>query len=310
MYLISLYNNGIETLIHHPEPKEELPHIIEKNIKFVENQSSVLSFKIDITNPGYNKITDLVTQIKVVDIRDNSTVFDGRVLLSIPLMDSSGMFYKDVTCESELGYLNDSRVGRWELYPSEVPKDASLFAEGNQTVQTVLQKIIDNHNANTDNYKHFTIGNVDANYGIYFATSYESSLEILLSKIINDSGLVIKIRNQNGTRYLDVLIDNPSISETEIQLQKNIKEFKRTPDYGSFCTRLIAIGADGLTFADINNGKNYVEDPVAVSRFGIITKPFEWKDVTIPENLLQKATEKLSEILNDSYAAVEVSALH
>lgn len=308
MYKVLIYNGGVETLIHHPTT-EDAPHVFDKNLKIVENQSSILSFKIYIDNVGYDKITDLVTPVKVIDIRDNNVVFDGRVLLSIPTMDSSGIFYKDVTCESELGYLNDSRVGRWELHPGTVPDDAPLYAEGDHTIQTALQKIINNHNSNVDSYKQFTVGNIEVNDRVYFATSYESSLEILLSKLIKDNGLVVKIRKQNGTRYIDVLVDDPTISQTTIELRKNIKEFKRTPDYGSFCTRLIAIGADGLTFESINNGKNYVEDSESISKFGIISKPFEWKDVTIKENLLQKATNKLSEILNDSYAAVEVSAL-
>lgn len=41
---------------------------------------------------------------------------------------------------------------------------------------------------------------------------------------------------------------------------KNMKEIERTVDTTSLVTRLYAVGADGMTFADINGGKAYVED--------------------------------------------------
>lgn len=308
MYKIMIYNGGIETLIHY-QGVDDAPQIIDNHLKIVENQSSILNFKMYITNPGYNMVTDLVTQTKVVDTRNNNTVFEGRVLTSIPTMDESGEFYKDVVCESELGYLNDSRVGRWELHPGALPEDAPPHAEPNHSVRTAIEKIINNHNANTDQHKHFTVGTIEVEDGVYFATNYESSLDIIINKLINDNGLVIKIRKVNDVRYIDVLIDNPRVSDTIIELTTNIKNFKKTPNHTNFCTRLLAIGADGVTFADINNGKNYVENATAIAKYGIITKPFEWENVTLPENLLTKATNKLNEILTESYDAVEVTAL-
>lgn len=41
---------------------------------------------------------------------------------------------------------------------------------------------------------------------------------------------------------------------------KNMKEIERTVDTTGLVTRLYAVGADGMTFADINGGKAYVED--------------------------------------------------
>ena len=308
MYKVVLNNGGVETVIHY-QSNPEAPHVFENHLKIVENQSSILTFKINVTNVGYDKITDLVTQVNVVDTRDGRMVFEGRILSSTVVMDDGGKFYKDVTCESELGYFNDSRVGRWEVHPGALPPDAPSYAEPNHTVRTVMAKIINNHNDNVDPHKRFAIGTIEVNDGVYFATNYESTLDTIINKIINDNKLVIKIRKVDSTRYIDILKDNPRVNKTEISLRKNIKSFKITPNHSTFCTRLLAIGADGLTFASINNGKNYVEDTNAIAKYGIITKPFEWQNVTLPEHLLIKATAKLKTILTESYDAVEVTAL-
>lgn len=42
--------------------------------------------------------------------------------------------------------------------------------------------------------------------------------------------------------------------------KKNMKSIERVVDTTSLVTRLYAVGADGMTFADINGGKPYVED--------------------------------------------------
>lgn len=42
--------------------------------------------------------------------------------------------------------------------------------------------------------------------------------------------------------------------------RKNMKSIERVVDTTSLVTRLYAVGADGMTFADINGGKPYVED--------------------------------------------------
>lgn len=65
-------------------------------------------------------------------------------------------------------------------------------------------------------------------------------------------------------------------------------------DSYKFATRIIAEGKDKLTFADINDGKNYVEN----FQYSKKIKTIYWKDerYTIKENLLEDAKAKLKEI--------------
>lgn len=82
-----------------------------------------------------------------------------------------------------------------------------------------------------------------------------------------------------GTYFID------SLNLTTLQVQS---------DSYKFATRIIAEGKDKLTFADINDGKNYVEN----FQYSKKIKTIYWKDerYTIKENLLEDAKAKLKEI--------------
>ncbi|XZL16778.1 phage tail spike protein [Clostridium perfringens] len=82
-----------------------------------------------------------------------------------------------------------------------------------------------------------------------------------------------------GTYFID------SLNLTALQVQS---------DSYQYATRIIAEGKDGLTFEDINNGKNYVEN----YQYSNKVKTIYWKDerYTIKESLLEDAEAKLEEI--------------
>ena len=82
-----------------------------------------------------------------------------------------------------------------------------------------------------------------------------------------------------GTYFID------SLNLTALQVQS---------DSYKFATRIIAEGKDNLTFADINDGKNYVEN----YQYSNKVKTIYWKDerYTIKESLLEDARAKLEEI--------------
>ena len=74
----------------------------------------------------------------------------------------------------------------------------------------------------------------------------------------------------------------------------NLKQIQFKGKSTDIKTRLYAVGKDGMTFADINEGKPYVDDFSYTSKI----LPMYWKDerYTIPENLLHDAREKLAEL--------------
>ncbi|UUR88541.1 phage tail spike protein [Clostridium perfringens] len=74
----------------------------------------------------------------------------------------------------------------------------------------------------------------------------------------------------------------------------NLTALQVQSDSYKFATRIIAEGKDGLTFEDINKGKNYVEN----FQYSKKIKTIYWKDerYTIKESLLEDARAKLEEI--------------
>lgn len=74
----------------------------------------------------------------------------------------------------------------------------------------------------------------------------------------------------------------------------NLKSVKFVGCTKGFATRLYARGKDGLTFADVNDGKDYIEDHSYSNRVISVG----WKDerYTIPENLLAAAKKRLSSL--------------
>lgn len=93
--------------------------------------------------------------------------------------------------------------------------------------------------------------------------------------------------------------------------KKNMKSIKRVVDTRSLVTRLYAIGSDGLTFADINGGKAYVEDYTYSSDIRIstldcssFTNPYQMKEYT-EMRLAQYAKPNISYVLN----AMDLSVL-
>ena len=75
--------------------------------------------------------------------------------------------------------------------------------------------------------------------------------------------------------------------------RKNMKDIERTVDTTSLVTRLYAYGADGMTFADINDGKAYVEDFSYSSEVRISS--LDCSSFTNPYQMLEYAKMRLAD---------------
>ena len=74
----------------------------------------------------------------------------------------------------------------------------------------------------------------------------------------------------------------------------NLKEINYKGKSQNFATRLYAYGKDGLSFADINNNKPYVDDNTYSNR--IICAYWQDDRYTVKQNLLDDAREKLAKL--------------
>ena len=110
---------------------------------------------------------------------------------------------------------------------------------------------------------------------------------------------------------MHLLTVNGKDSGALFSYKKNMKSIERIVDTRSLVTRLYAVGADGLTFADINSGKAYLEDytyskEVRTSTLDCssFTNPYQMKEFTAMR-LAQYCKPTVSYVLN----AMDLSVL-
>ena len=289
MYEVKIINDSNETIINAVSTSSEAPRITGQ-CKFGINTIDSFTFTILPDNHGYDLLKDLKTLVEIRNVKTNETKFKGRILIQTPDMSSSGLLSKSVICESELGYLMDSVQSYGEYHDI--------------TVRGFLELIIDNHNKQVSDDKQFTVGIVDVidnNDSLYRYLGYDKTLDTIKDKLIDRLGGELKIRYEDGVRYLDYVQAIGDKKDTEIVLARNLITIEQEQDPSNIITRLIPLGAkledsdERLTISSINNDLNYIDDEEAISEFGIIVDTVTYDDVTVIENLFRKGKEYLKE---------------
>ena len=296
MYLVTIVNNNIETVINHVSINNKANRI-SGTVKQGINCINSFTFTIYPNNEGYNLISPYRTLVKVYNTKTNKYEFIGRVLKPTGSMDSNGIISKSFVCESELAYLIDS-LQMYGEYHNISPKN-------------YLKLILDNHNKSVEKEKQFTIGNVtvtDPNNSLYRYLAYDTSWKNLNEDLIDSLGGEIQIRYENGIRYLDYLTEIGKICSTEIRISKNIQSITNSNDPTEFFTRVIPLGMklkskdsegneieleERLTISDINEGRIYIDDEDAIKKFGIITGYIFYDDEDDADDLYSKGLRYL-----------------
>lgn len=299
MYIVKLHNGETVTEIHGLRRKLKSGNVV-KGINCIDS----FSFALLPNNTGFHKIHDFQTLVSVWNTNKNRFEFQGRVLCSAPAMESNGLITKEVTCESFFGFLCDS-VQKYSV-------------ERNWTVRGFLQHIIDCHNSQVEEYKHFAIGEVDddldPNDNLYVGIQRQNTWKTIEEKLIAKLGGEIRFRVVDGVVYLDYLKKIGTTRATKIALSRNMKAIRKESDPSAYITRLIPLGAklteeitneDGstetveleerLTIAEVNNGIEYIDDVEAIKIYGIHVGYVEFDDVTNASNLLRKGQSFLAE---------------
>lgn len=124
-----------------------------------------------------------------------------------------------------------------------------------------------------------------------------TALEIL-REIPDVYGLAIRF-DRKAKRVLLKNPDDISPTGTYFSDELNLrKQPIRTAQSKNFATRLYAVGKDGLTFADINGGKAYVDNNEYSNR--IVSAYWSDDRYTVKENLFADAKKKLAEMAKPS----------
>lgn len=303
MYIATIHNGDIETTIHGAKEKLESGKIV-KGINSIDS----FTFSMFPNNPGFSLVNEFTTLVKVYNASRGRYDFIGRALYAETTMDESGLITKTVTCENVLGYLCDS----WQTY----------VETQNWTVAGLLQHLIDCHNSQVEEYKHFKLGVVtatDSNDNLYQAIQRENTWSAIQSKLIDKIGGELQARVEDDGIYLDYLEQIGERKDTEIALSVNMKSITREQDPTAFITRLIPLGCklkdengeeteQRLGISSVNDGLNYIDDEQAIALYGIHVGVVEWDDVTLPENLLSKG-EAWFDVNNKVQVKYSITAL-
>jgi hypothetical protein len=104
----------------------------------------------------------------------------------------------------------------------------------------------------------------------------------------------------NANRTVSLLTFSGTDSGALFCYKKNMKSIKRVIDTQSLITRLYAYGKDGMTFASINDGKEYVEDTTYTNEIRVST--LDCSNFTNPYQMLEYAKMRLAD-----YASPRIS---
>lgn len=274
-------------LLHDPRLQEY--QLLSPSLSLELNKTGSFTFTQYPNHPMAGLVQKLKSIIEVK--KDGAVLFRGR-----PLSSKEGFYrQQDYTCEGELAFLLDSRVRPFEM------------AGG---VTELFTYLINQHNEQVDETKRFQVGTVtvtDPNDYINRSNvTYETTWDILNTRLLNTLGGYLWVRHEADGVYLDYLADFPYMSTQRITFGENLLDYARTRDGSEIATALIPLGArltdaDGkqteerLTISDVNDGKDYVYDQAAVEQYGWIFTTQNWDDVTQAGNLKQKGLDALRE---------------
>ncbi len=154
----------------------------------------------------------------------------------------------------------------------------------------------------------WSVGTVNVTSKRTWTSTEKNALSILRSVAnLHGGDLVFDCPN----RLVHLLTVNGKDSGALFAYKKNMKSIERVVDTRSLVTRLYAVGANGMTFADINNGKAYLEDFTYSKEVRIttldcssFTNPYQMKEYTAMR-LAEYCKPAVSYVLN----AMDLSVL-
>lgn len=327
MYDVILYTSGemrTGMIIHSDAPQNRKRKLPSGSVVDEDNAISSFSFEIFANNPGYDMLVPRQTHIRVRDNIHGRYIFTGRVLDISPEMNNNGVVFKSVTCEDRRGYLLDSVQPFREIQYYDDDPDT-----GRNGLQVFIDLVLENHNSQVESYKKIYRGNVTVQSfktteGVYKQLNWETTWDVLNSKLIDSFGGHLILRESEGVLYLDYLEEVGTLSDTAIEVGRNMIDARETIDPKDVITRLIPLGTkltttdeegntveteERLTIAAVNGGVPYIEAEGYVSQYGVVYGTAIWDDVTDPANLLRKGTEYLS-AHNSLTISVDASALN
>lgn len=273
------------------------------------DKSGSFVFSLYPDHPYYDAFVKMRTVITVY--KSNRIVFRGRVL-----NDATDYWNNKVlTCEGELGFLQDSIIRPYEFTGTPV----ELFTQ-----------LVEAHNRQVGAFKRFKVGTctvVDPNgYIVRSNEGYESALSNMTSRLLEDTtgGHFYITHGDDGTDEtptIHYLADFTKEATQAIEFGSNLKKYTKKTNAADIATAIIPQGATinytdptgaqasvVVGIAGVNDGVDYVYSEAGVALYDWIFQTVKWDDVTDATILLAKAKEYVKTVIEQA-VTLELTAI-
>lgn len=294
-------------------PGDRQAAVINPELDLQTGYAGELTLKVPPLNPLYGEIHNRKSMVSVY--RGNTEIFYGEVRTR----EKDRFKNQPVKATGALSFLADSILPQQEWHDIS-PRD-------------LLDAWLQLHNNQVEDRKKIYTGVVtihDRNDSLYRITDRENTLEAIRDKLVDRLGGYLRLRHENDKLYLDWLTiqEYGKYCEQPIQFGENLMDYSETMTADDVITALIPLGAaieqetdenaseferleKNVDITSVNDGKDYIYSKEAVENFGWVWRTEKWDDVSVPANLLKKATEFLTsnqyESLVISLTAVDLS---
>lgn len=294
-------------------PGDRQAAVINPELDLQTGYAGELTLKVPPLNPLYGEIHNRKSMVSVY--RGNTEIFYGEVRTR----EKDRFKNQPVKATGALSFLADSILPQQEWHDIS-PRD-------------LLDAWLQLHNNQVEDRKKIYTGVVtihDSNDSLYRITDRENTLEAIRDKLVDRLGGYLRLRHENNKLYLDWLTiqEYGKYCEQPIQFGENLMDYSETMTADDVITALIPLGAaieqetdenaseferleKNVDITSVNDGKDYIYSKEAVENFGWVWRTEKWDDVSVPANLLKKATEFLTsnqyESLVISLTAVDLS---
>lgn len=279
-------------------PGDEELSVLSPVLETQCNAAGTLTFVLLPEHPMYSALHKMRTRI---DVRQNDEIiWRGRVL------ETETDFYrqKTVTCEGELTYLVDSVLHPYKL------------ADYDGTAAGLFRLYLTRHNEAVSEAQQFQIGNVDIEtLSSVENTGYGNTWDEISDNLIDIHGGFLRIRHEDGARYLDWTKESGTSCGQVIRFGENLLDLSEYVSASEVVTCLIPYAGQSdsqITIASVNDGKDYIEDAAGIALYGRIwgVTEFDAKDAsTLLEMAKENLQKRLKETITITISAVDLHLL-
>lgn len=269
------------------------------------NETGSFEFTMPITHPYRDSIVLMQKSREIVLEQDGEVLFRGRAT------QCQRGFYGDAQyrCEGDRAYLNDVTLPPYSTANAGTPS----------TVDGLFNWYISQYNSKVSPNQRFLDGlnqgaELDPNNYILRENSARANVwPELKEKLLDKLGGYVRVRYENGLRYIDYLAGGDTAAAQRIEFGQNLIDYTHLQDATQFCTRIIPEGAEikdaegngtgiKLSIADLPDGPlqqgfekigDTIVNVEAERTYGVIEQAITFDDITVASNLLARGLRHL-----------------